>query len=395
MNASPASTIAHETPIRVTRPVVVPGSVLFGPRLFPWAVLASAATLGIFAPASTALAAPWPFAIALVLFGMPHGAADWAVASSLSKRLGLTSRLAGFTGYLVLMATSLALIALQPSAAALLFLALTMFHFGMADATALRADDDGPVARWGLALGRGMLLLATAFAMHPAQAWAPFEQIGQALSPWASTAWQPELESLRQFAVMGVAVGGCLALAGAIARIRVGHRCGARPGRTRAGRCDGGDDRSTVRRGVLLPGRACLSTHPAAGVHISGCRARSPDQFRLKHRRAHPAHSSTQPAADVADGALFRTALLAAWGTDASGPHGREHCVLHDHHVAASPARAEAAATGHAACGSPVSFGRRGPGSFVQRASGPVPRLRIPAAAWLRCRRLGSPQGSR
>ena len=224
MNASPASTIAHETPLRVSRPVVVPGSVLFGPRLFPWAMLASAATLGMFAPASTALAAPWPFAIALVLFGMPHGAADWAVASSLSKRLGLASRLAGFTGYLVLMAMSLALIALQPSAAALLFLALTMFHFGMADATALQADDDGPVARWGLALGRGMLLLATAFAMHPAQAWAPFEQIGQALSPWASTAWQPEIDSLRRFAVMGVAVGGGLALAGAIARIRVGHR---------------------------------------------------------------------------------------------------------------------------------------------------------------------------
>jgi len=93
----------------------------------------------------------------------------------------------------------------------------------MADATALRADDDGPVARWGLALGRGMLLLATAFAVHPQAAWAPFAQIGEALSPWATTAWQVDLGMLQQLALVGVAVGALLAVASAVARSRAGH----------------------------------------------------------------------------------------------------------------------------------------------------------------------------
>jgi Brp/Blh family beta-carotene 15,15'-monooxygenase len=98
-----------------------------------------------------------------------------------------------------------------------------MFHFGMADATALRADDDGWLARWGLALGRGLLLLATAFAAHPAEAWAPFAEIGEALSPRAAAAWRPDLGALQRFALVGVAAGVALALASAIARARRGH----------------------------------------------------------------------------------------------------------------------------------------------------------------------------
>jgi Brp/Blh family beta-carotene 15,15'-monooxygenase len=184
--------------------------------------------LGAANPALTAEAAPVPFAIALVAFGMPHGAADWAVAARLSKRTGFAWRLVGFSGYLALMALSLGFIAWQPSLAALLFLVLTMFHFGMADATALGADNDGAVARWGLALGRGMLLLATAFAADPQAAWAPFAQIGEALSPWSASpwsasAWQPDLGALQRFAIVGVAVGAMLAVASAVARARAGH----------------------------------------------------------------------------------------------------------------------------------------------------------------------------
>jgi len=223
MNASPSSAAARATPLEVSQPAADAGSVVFGPRALPWTVLATAVVLGGLDPALTAEAAPLPFAIALVAFGMPHGAADWAVAAGLSKRLGFASRLMGFSGYLALMALSLGFIAWQPSVAALSFLVLTMFHFGMADATALRADDDGPVARWGLALGRGMLLLATAFSVHPQAAWAPFAQIGEALSPWAAAAWWPDLGVLQQLALVGVAVGALLAVASAVARSRAGH----------------------------------------------------------------------------------------------------------------------------------------------------------------------------
>jgi Brp/Blh family beta-carotene 15,15'-monooxygenase len=223
VNASPSSAAARATPLEVSPPAADAGSVVFGPRAFPWAVLATAVALGAANPALTAEAAPVPFAIALVAFGMPHGAADWAVAARLSKRTGFAWRLLGFSGYLALMALSLGFIAWQPSLAALLFLVLTMFHFGMADATALGADNDGAVARWGLALGRGMLLLATAFAADPQAAWAPFAQIGEALSPWSASAWRPDLGALQRFAIVGVAVGAMLAVASAVARARAGH----------------------------------------------------------------------------------------------------------------------------------------------------------------------------
>ena len=111
----------------------------------------------------------------------------------------------------------------QPGVAGLLFLLLTVFHFGMADATAVRADGDGPIARWGLVSARGLLLLATAFATHPQAAWAPFAHIGSALSPWHAAAWKPDLDVLRSLAAIGVASGVVLAVCSAIARMRAGH----------------------------------------------------------------------------------------------------------------------------------------------------------------------------
>ena len=64
-------------------------------------MLATALALGAADPALTARAAPWPFIVALVVFGMPHGAADWTVAARLANRNDLRTRLFGFSGYLV------------------------------------------------------------------------------------------------------------------------------------------------------------------------------------------------------------------------------------------------------------------------------------------------------
>ena len=96
----------REHPSGVPAPAAEAGRVLSGPRAFPWAVLLAAAAAGLFEPDWTAAAAPWPFVIALVVFGMPHGAADWAVAARPSGRMGFGTRLAGFAGYLALMAAS-------------------------------------------------------------------------------------------------------------------------------------------------------------------------------------------------------------------------------------------------------------------------------------------------
>lgn len=212
----------REHPSGVLATAAAAGRVFGGPRTFPWVMLAIAAGAGLLDHAWTAAAAPWPFVVALCAFGMPHGAADWTVSARLSGRCGAWSRLAGFAGYLAMMLASLAVIMWQPGVAALLFLLLTVFHFGMADATAVLADDDGPVARWGLVLGRGLLLLSTAFASHPEEAWEPFARIGAALSPSASP-WQPGIAVLRDLAAVGVAAGAALAACSAVARIRAGH----------------------------------------------------------------------------------------------------------------------------------------------------------------------------
>lgn len=196
----------------------------FGARTVPWTMLGLACTVGVLAPDLTERLAPWPFVIALIVFGMPHGAADWTVAARLFGRTGFFTRLIGFSGYLLLMAGSLALLAWQPGTTSLLFLLLTVFHFGMADATAVGADDDGRAARWCLVFARGFLLLSCVFAADPTRAWAPFERIAESMPVAWRSAWQPDLQVLQRLAWVGIATGLVLAIASAIARLRAGHR---------------------------------------------------------------------------------------------------------------------------------------------------------------------------
>ncbi len=195
----------------------------FGARTVPWTMLGLACTVSFLAPDLTERLAPWPFVIALVVFGMPHGAADWTVAARLFGRTGFFTRLIGFSGYLLLMAGSLALLAWQPGITSLLFLLLTVFHFGMTDAESVRANDDGPVARWSLVLARGFLLLSCVFAADPARAWAPFERIAASMPIAWQGAWQPNLPLLQHLAWWGIGSGAALAIMGVVARIRRGH----------------------------------------------------------------------------------------------------------------------------------------------------------------------------
>jgi Brp/Blh family beta-carotene 15,15'-monooxygenase len=194
-----------------------------GARCVPWVVLTTAAALSLFSPDVTAYIAAWPFVVALVLMGMPHGAADWAVAARLRHRSGFIQQSLGFVPYLLMMLACLAALLLAPGISALAFLAMTVFHFGMADSTALRADHDGAAARWTLVTSRGLLLLATAFAAHPEAAWEPFGRIATAMSPWHLTTWQPNLTALQGWATLGSASGAVLALTSAALRTSRGH----------------------------------------------------------------------------------------------------------------------------------------------------------------------------
>jgi Brp/Blh family beta-carotene 15,15'-monooxygenase len=179
--------------------------------------------LGIIAPEITKRFAAWPFVLALLIFGMPHGAADWVVQARLAGEKIFTRQLVGFADYLGLMFVCSLFLVWQPGVFALIFLGLTIFHFGMADATALRIDVDGSFARWSFVLGRGLLLLATVFAMQPVSAWAPFAQIAEAFAWKHETMWMPDLMHLQKLSWLGVIAGAGFAVAGAIARWRCGR----------------------------------------------------------------------------------------------------------------------------------------------------------------------------
>lgn len=188
----------------------------------PWAVLVVGCAIGIIAPEIAKHFAAWPFVLALVIFGMPHGAADWVVRARLTGENFWARQLAGFTGYLGLMLVCALFLVWQPGVSALLFLGLTIFHFGMTDASALRIDADGAFARWSFVLGRGLLLLATMFAASPEVAWAPFAQIADALAWKPEIMWMPDLAHLQKLSWLGLIAGTGCATAGAIARWRHG-----------------------------------------------------------------------------------------------------------------------------------------------------------------------------
>ena len=200
-----------------------------GPRALPWAMLMIGCAIGIVAPEITKRFAAWPFVLALLIFGMPHGAADWVVQARLTGEKMFTRQLVNFAGYLGLMLACTLFLVWQPGVFALLFLGLSIFHFGMADATALRIDADGMFARWSFVLGRGLLLLATVFAMNPQVAWQPFAQIADAFAWNHETMWMPELMHLQKLSWLGVIAGVGFALAGVLARGRNG--CGRQAGR--------------------------------------------------------------------------------------------------------------------------------------------------------------------
>ena len=194
-----------------------------GPRALPWAMLLIGCAISIVAPEITERFAAWPFVLALLIFGMPHGAADWVVQARLTGEKMFTRQLVGFADYFGLMLACTLFLVWQPGVFALLFLGLTIFHFGMADATALCIDADGAFARWSFVLGRGLLLLATVFAMHPVSAWAPFAQIADAFAWKRGTIWMPDLMRLQKLSWLGVISGAGFAIAGAMVRWRLGR----------------------------------------------------------------------------------------------------------------------------------------------------------------------------
>lgn len=127
-------------------------------------------TLGLAASVTglawTAAAAPWPWLVSLVVVGLPHGAADLAVARRLCRSPAAVATL--FTRYAAIMALAGVAFAVAPVPVVLAFLALSGWHFGAAHAD---SQSPPPGRRPGTlalaALARGAPVLGIPLAAWP------------------------------------------------------------------------------------------------------------------------------------------------------------------------------------------------------------------------------------
>ena len=137
-------------------------------RRLPLAGMLAAAMAAIaFGPQWSAWAAPLPWLVSLVFVGLPHGAADLAIAHRLGSRAGAVRM---FVGYFAVMVAVFIGFAMFPVPLVLLFAALSIWHFGMS-----HADGQTPPIpaafrpRLQAAIARGAGVLGVPLACWPAE----------------------------------------------------------------------------------------------------------------------------------------------------------------------------------------------------------------------------------
>jgi beta-carotene 15,15'-dioxygenase len=170
--------------------------------LVPWACASLAVLAALLLDSS--LAGIWllPWLASIPLFGLPHGACDHLVAARISRRFRTGHALAGFFLLYLAAAGAGALLWLSSPAAALgLFLALTAWHWGSADAVGFREGTAGFVAR---SAGRGLLVVAAPVAFRPEASWDAFSSVLGIFEPAVGAQMPPWLPGLAT---------GCLAVA--------------------------------------------------------------------------------------------------------------------------------------------------------------------------------------
>lgn len=115
-----------------------------------------------------------PFAISILVFGLPHGALDHLVPARLRPGTSAwTSVVLVVVLYLVVGTATAALWAAAPLAGFLAFIVITWFHWGQGDLFVDRLLDDGAAGRLGAGLTvavRGALPMLVPFVAQPAAA---------------------------------------------------------------------------------------------------------------------------------------------------------------------------------------------------------------------------------
>lgn len=142
---------------------MIPWRLLYG---LPWLAASAALMAGTVAPRLAEAAAPGIFLASAALLGLPHGAADpWVPQWAERRNWTFKGWITFLVAYLLATGATLLLWRWQRTGAAAGFLALTVWHWGSADASwQLR-----PGWRWAaLALGRGLVVIAGPLALQPA-----------------------------------------------------------------------------------------------------------------------------------------------------------------------------------------------------------------------------------
>lgn len=144
---------------------------------------------------------------AVIVTGMPHGAIDHLVAAELYGLEWTWSDQAKFYGgYLVLMALYGAFWVVAPVASLLVFLVMTMYHFGQAD---LAYWDLPPLGARLVYLSRGLFLIGLPIAAFPGQVDPIFAAIaGTEPSSWPLIATRPTAVCAGLVLQHGLALGG-------------------------------------------------------------------------------------------------------------------------------------------------------------------------------------------
>ena len=155
-----------------------------------------------------------PFLISAVLIGLPHGAADWGVLCRLVARKDRARSIRGVGIYSALLLTSTLLVFVTPPLGLALFLVVSAWHFGGADAHDFGDQFQLKTRRgllWLTAASRGMLIVTSPFVFR-------FADMFGACEAWCamlSSSWIP---SEYGNAFQGVSLG-IFALSAAISMV--------------------------------------------------------------------------------------------------------------------------------------------------------------------------------
>ena len=171
--------------LAVSPPTNRPGLVLYG---IPWLAALAAVVAALSLPPRTAnTLAGWGLAASVLFCGLPHGAGDWWVMRlAAGDRWRGRARVGWVAGYVLAVLLTLGVWRWRPAWALVGFLALTVWHFGSADASALlpaaRPWRDG--SWWLFGIGRGLLAICTPLVFRPVEG-------AEILLPFAALAGEP------------------------------------------------------------------------------------------------------------------------------------------------------------------------------------------------------------